>query len=88
VGDAFAEAVAAKGLSIDPPVLGRMREISAYLARDRAPAFYLEQEFTQEQAERAQADAQFVLNFADELAEQLKQGSGAESGGARHAQSP
>jgi len=88
VGDAFAEAVAAKSLSIDSQTLGRIREISAYLARDRAPAFYMEQEFTQEQAERAQADAGFVLSFADGLAEQLKQGPDPESGGDRHAQIP
>lgn len=88
VGDAFAEAVAAKNLSIDPQALGRIREISSYLARDRAPAFYMEQEFTQEQAERAQADAQFVLDFAVGLAERLKQGPAPESGGDRHAQTP
>lgn len=88
VGDAFAEAVAAKNLSIDPQALGRIREISSYLARDRAPAFYMEQEFTQEQAERAQADARFVLDFADGLAEQFKQRSDTESGGDRRAQTP
>lgn len=88
VGDAFVKAVAAKNLSIDPQILGRIQEISSYLARDRAPAFYMEQEFTQEQAEGAQADARFVLGFADGLAERLKQGPAPESGGDNHAQSP
>lgn len=71
VGDAFAEAAAAKDLDLDPDVLDRICEISAYLARDRAPAFYMEVEFSQEQAEKAQSDADFVLNFAEGLAERL-----------------
>lgn len=86
VGDAFAKAVTAKSLSIAPQTLERIRDISSYLARDRAPAFYMEQEFTQEQAERAQVDARFVLSFAAALAEQLKRGPDAEPGGDDHAQ--
>lgn len=80
VGDAFVKAAAAKSVNINTQTLERIRDISSYLARDRAPAFYMEQEFTQEQAERAQADARFVLSFADELAERLKQGPEAEPG--------
>lgn len=75
VGDAFAEAVTAKCPDVDHRILEQLRVISSYLARDRAPAFYMEQEFTQEQAEQAKADAQFVLAFTDDLAKRLRSGT-------------
>ena len=67
VGGAFAAAVAAKGLSVDAESIDRIR----HLARDRAPAFYLEAEFSREQARQAQLDARFVLDFAAGLAPRL-----------------
>ncbi len=75
VGDAFAEAVAAKRLELDADRVERIKAISSYLARDRAPAFYMEQDFTQEQAEQAKADARFVLTFTDDLAKRLRSGT-------------
>ena len=71
VGGAFAAAVTARGLNVDGETMERIRQISSYLARDRAPAFYLEAEFSQEQAGQAQLDARFVLDFAAGLAPQL-----------------
>ena len=71
VGGAFAAAVAAKGLSVDAESIDRIRQVSSYLARDRAPAFYLEAEFSREQARQAQLDARFVLDFAAGLAPRL-----------------
>ena len=71
VGGAFAAAAAAKGLGVDAETIDRIRQVSSYLARDRAPAFYLEAEFSQEQARQAQLDARFVLEFAAGLAPRL-----------------
>ncbi|MEW6756021.1 MAG: HEPN domain-containing protein [Candidatus Latescibacterota bacterium] len=74
VGDAFVAAVAQKGVVVAPDALSRIRQVSSYLARDRAPAFYLEADFSAEQAQRAQEDAQFVLRLATDLARQLQAG--------------
>ena len=71
VGGAFAAAVAAKGLGVDAETIDRIRQISSYLARDRAPAFYLETEFSREQAGQARLDARFVLDFAEGFAPRL-----------------
>lgn len=71
VGGAFAAAAATKGLGVDAATIDRIRQISSYLARDRAPAFYLEAEFSREQAGQAQLDARFVLDFAAGLAPRL-----------------
>ncbi len=71
VGGAFAAAAAAKGLGVDAATIDRIRQVSSYLARDRAPAFYLEAEFSQGQAKQAQLDARFVLDFAAGLAPRL-----------------
>ena len=71
VGGAFAAAAAAKGLGVDAETIDRIRQVSSYLARDRAPAFYLEAEFSREQARQARLDARFVLDFAAGLAPRL-----------------
>lgn len=82
VGGAFAAAAATKGLGVDAATIDRIRQISAYLARDRAPAFYLEAEFSQEQAGQAQLDARFVLDFAAGLAPRLLEPDASPSGAA------
>ena len=71
VGGDFAAAAAAKGLGVDAETIDRIRQVSSWLARDRAPAFYLEAEFSREQAGQAQLDARFVLDFAAGLAPRL-----------------
>lgn len=72
VGNAFAEAAADRQLGLDPEIVERLRDISAHLARERSPAFYLEREFTAAQATRAKEEAEFVLDFARKLAQRLK----------------
>lgn len=74
VGDAFTEAVTAKKLRVDRRIVDRVQDISAYLAKARSPAFYMEEDFSRERAETAREDAHFVLAFAEELTQQLKHG--------------
>lgn len=59
---AFAELVTARGWQISAEDLEHIRSISADLAKDRAPAFYWEETYSQAQAKKAHEDAEFVLN--------------------------
>lgn len=59
---ALAELAAKKGWQISAEDLERIRTISADLAKQRAPAFYWEATYSQEQAESARDKAAFVLN--------------------------
>ena len=55
-----------KGVS-DPTVLQRIEEASLWLAQSRAPSFYFDREYGEEDAEQALKDAAFVLNEVKEL---------------------
>ena len=55
-----------KGVS-DPTVLQRIEEASLWLAQSRAPSFYFDREYGEEDAEQALKDAAFVLNAVKEL---------------------
>lgn len=59
--------LATKGWQISAEDLDRIRTISSDLAKDRAPAFYWEEEFTEEQAKKAQQDAELVLTHVRAL---------------------
>ena len=48
-----------------------MQQISRQLAEDRAPAFYIEKEYTQQQAEEALQSANKVLEEAKKLTRRL-----------------
>jgi HEPN domain-containing protein len=71
VGALFAEQAELKKLGIDSRVLAEIIDISAYLARERAPAFYMEKTYTKEQAIRAKEDALKVLSIAKDISEKL-----------------
>lgn len=45
----------------DPMMLQKIEEISLWLAQSRTPSFYFEQEYGEEDAEKAFKDAGFVL---------------------------
>jgi HEPN domain-containing protein len=51
----------------DPTVLQRIEEASLWLAQSRAPSFYFDREYGDEDAEQALQDAAFVLNEVKEL---------------------
>ena len=74
VGSVFARVCNERKLNIDSNVLIRITEVSRDLAKKRSPAFYMEEIYTQEEAEKAKADAEFVMNFAESLSKKLRTG--------------
>lgn len=61
IGDIFRKRVKAKGVEIKDEVCQRIEEVSLWLSETREPAFYFEKKFTKEDAVKAQADAEFVI---------------------------
>ena len=51
----------------DPAVLQKVEEISLWLAESRAPSFYLDREYSEEDGEQAVGDAAFVLSETKKL---------------------
>ena len=66
VGDVFAEQAKRK-LRAPDDILKRIERVSLWLSEARAPAFYLDRDFTREDAEKAREDAAFVLEAIKEL---------------------
>jgi len=60
VAHIFAEQVIRKSFPIEGDILERIQEISFWLAEARAPSFYLERDYTEEDARKAFEDANFV----------------------------
>ena len=76
VAGVFAETVKQRGLKVDEKFLEEIKNISSWLTKQRAPAFYYEEEYTEEQAERAKSDAEKVIDFVNKLWKELgKQGA-------------
>ena len=72
VGRVFGRACVEMGLRIEPKELDELKSISSDLADVRAPAFYMEEIYDQQDAEKAKAGAGKVLDFARSFAETLK----------------
>jgi HEPN domain-containing protein len=60
------------GIKLEPELVIKIKDISEDLADKRSPAFYMERIYKQEDGEKAKADAEFVLNFAEALSVKLK----------------
>ena len=71
VGDTFAKVCTDKKIAISSRKLAEMQRISHQLARDRAPAFYMEKEYSREQASQALQSAETVLTEAEEMTQRL-----------------
>ena len=71
VGDTFAKICTEKKIQIETEKLVEIRQISHRLARDRAPAFCTEREYTREQASRALQSAETVLTEAEDMTRRL-----------------
>lgn len=71
VGGTFAKICTEKKIVIEAEKLAEMQRISHQLTRDRAPAFYVEKEYTQEQANLALQSAETVLTEAEEMTQRL-----------------
>jgi HEPN domain-containing protein len=67
VGDLFAEQARQKLRAVSSERLERLEEASLWLSEARAPSFYLDRDFTPQDAERAYGDATFVLETVEEL---------------------
>ena len=67
VGDTFAKICTDKKIAIESGKLAEMQRISRQLARDCAPAFYMEKEYSREQASLALQSAETVLTEAEEM---------------------
>jgi hypothetical protein len=52
--------------------LFKVKEISEYLSKKRAPAYYGEEFYSREEAENARRDAEFVKEFAFEILMSLR----------------
>ena len=60
VGHIFAEQVIKKSFPVEEDALEKIEEISFWLAEARAPSFYFERDYTEEDARKAFEDASFV----------------------------
>lgn len=74
VAPPFASAARARGLGVDEAVLIWLETISARLAVSRAPAFYFESEYGEEEARRAVSESEQVMAFTVELLRRLRGG--------------
>lgn len=63
-----------KGVA-EPTVLQKIEEASLWLAESRAPSFYFDREYGEEDADRALQDAAFVLEKVEELLGLSRKGS-------------
>lgn len=67
VGDLFAEQARRKLGFADSERLGRLEEASLWLSQARAASFYLDRDYTPEDAAKAYEDAAFVLKAVKEI---------------------
>jgi len=72
VGNVFEQACIQKGIEINSQLLQEIKDISSDLAEKRAPAFYMEIDYTKQQAEEAVQSAEKVFTVANKLSEDLK----------------
>jgi HEPN domain-containing protein len=72
VGDVFERACIQKSINIDSQVLQEIKDISSDLAEKRGPAFYMEIDYTKQQAEEAMQSGEKVFAAASQLSENLK----------------
>jgi len=75
VGDVFAQACGEKRIGIKTETLEQVRRISAELARERAPAFYMDRLYSEEQALEAKEAVGRVLETVRGLRDRLGQKS-------------
>ena len=71
VGEVFSTACREKGAEIEDKDLARLRQISARLAEDRAPSFYMERDYGAEEARQAKEDAEWIHELAKGLLRKL-----------------
>jgi HEPN domain-containing protein len=71
VGRHFATVVGERGIALDKERLTWLADVSQRLTSLRAPAFYFETEFDEQEARRAAAEAEEVMAFAADFRTRL-----------------
>ncbi len=72
VGELLLQQVMDKFPAIKRDMLERIKDISKRLSRDRAPAFYFERVYSEDDARKAVTDARLVLRYVKERSEEFK----------------
>lgn len=72
VGGTFRRVCIDRGLEVEPEELDELKNISSHLAKERSDAFYMEKIYDKQDADKAKAGAERVLNFAKSFAKTLK----------------
>lgn len=67
VGEVFIKRVQEKYPSVDKQLLEKIKIISLWLGEARAPSFYFEKDYTEEDAEKAYNDVTFLINAVKEI---------------------
>lgn len=72
IGGIFGLICVEMGLEVDPKFLDELKRISSDLADARAPAFYMERIYDKQDADKARAGAEEVLDFAKSFTKVLE----------------
>ena len=72
VGEALGRVLKAKEIPVREKTIRELKEISRKLAAERAPAFYYESEYSQEEAQQAVKWAEKVMRFGTHMKKRLK----------------
>lgn len=67
VGRTFASVCIQRGIGLDQKILTKISEISLDLAEKRAPAFYMEVDYSEADAVKARSDVDFFLSICEPL---------------------
>lgn len=71
VGDVFVRVCEEKGIRIKDEILRRITQISASLAEDRAPSFYMERDYDADEAKEAKESTGWIHSMAEDLVKKL-----------------
>lgn len=71
-GEFVAEVLEKKRIELDEKTKEDLKRISVDLAEKRAPAFYFEQEYSEQEAKEAKEGAGFVMRVVRDLAARLR----------------
>jgi HEPN domain-containing protein len=74
VGEALERALKTKGIAVRDKTIRELKEISRKPAAERAPAFYYESEYSQEEAQQALSWAAKVMRFSKQMRKRLQGG--------------
>lgn len=68
----FSEQVKQKLEAVEPETLDRIEEVSLWLSQARAPSFYFERDYGEEDAQQAYRDASFVVEETKKIVDSIQ----------------